>query len=170
MDVGPGYYHLGAVLWVVLLRCLFDNDIHSAKIIMMLSQTFYRIDDEVVQKQKQKQKHKQLRKTRSTSSEDGVKVNNGDITNSSSKDSRGDAWDGDDGGNAEDISDEFRVAITNITAAEGAELAAAEIKDNSDDIEEDEDEDAEITRIDQRKVLQLFIAIICFDFFISFLF
>jgi hypothetical protein len=36
--MGAGFVILGVVLWDVLDRCKEDNDVHSAKIIMMLSQ------------------------------------------------------------------------------------------------------------------------------------
>jgi hypothetical protein len=38
VDVTPGYYYLGAILWAMLENCMQSNDVHSAKIIMMLSQ------------------------------------------------------------------------------------------------------------------------------------
>ena len=45
VDVGPGFTALGAVLWETLSCCATSNDVHTAKIIMMLSQTFYRMID-----------------------------------------------------------------------------------------------------------------------------
>jgi hypothetical protein len=42
VEVGEGFAALGAVLWDLLDQCSASNDIHSAKVIMMLSQTFYR--------------------------------------------------------------------------------------------------------------------------------
>eukprot|EP01038_Epipyxis_sp_PR26KG_P012593 gene12593-16887_t len=42
VDVGDGFDALAAVLWTTLNYCLHSNDIHNAKVIMMLSQTFYR--------------------------------------------------------------------------------------------------------------------------------
>jgi hypothetical protein len=42
VDVGDGFAALGAVLWDLLDQCSLSNDVHSAKVIMMLSQTFYR--------------------------------------------------------------------------------------------------------------------------------
>jgi hypothetical protein len=41
VNVGISFGWLGAVLWTVLDFCHGYNDIHSAKIIMMLAQTFY---------------------------------------------------------------------------------------------------------------------------------
>ena len=45
VDVGDGYYHLGAVIWECLAHCQSYHDVHSAKIIMMLSQTFYMLGE-----------------------------------------------------------------------------------------------------------------------------
>lgn len=42
VDVGLGFTALGAVLWEALSCCAAANDVHTAKIVMMLSQTFYR--------------------------------------------------------------------------------------------------------------------------------
>jgi hypothetical protein len=42
VDVGSGFTSLGAVLWEALDSCTGSNDVHTAKVIMMLSQTFYR--------------------------------------------------------------------------------------------------------------------------------
>lgn len=42
VDVGEGFLALGAVIWAVLLQCHAANDFHSAKVLMMLIQTFYR--------------------------------------------------------------------------------------------------------------------------------
>lgn len=42
VDVGRGFTALGVVLWTALLYCQAANDVHCAKIMMMLSQTFYR--------------------------------------------------------------------------------------------------------------------------------
>ena len=42
VEVGAGFPALGAVLWDLLDQCSVSNDVHSAKVIMMLSQTFYR--------------------------------------------------------------------------------------------------------------------------------
>lgn len=42
VELGEGFPALGAVLWDLLDHCREDNDVHSAKVIMMLSQTFYR--------------------------------------------------------------------------------------------------------------------------------
>ena len=41
VDVGSGFTSLGAVLWEALDSCTGSNDVHTAKVIMMLSQTFY---------------------------------------------------------------------------------------------------------------------------------
>ena len=38
--VGLGFGALGAVLWTALLLCQTANDVHTAKIIMMLSQVY----------------------------------------------------------------------------------------------------------------------------------
>jgi hypothetical protein len=38
VDVGVGFMALGAVLWAVLMQCQASNDVHSAKVIMMLIQ------------------------------------------------------------------------------------------------------------------------------------
>jgi hypothetical protein len=43
VDVGAAYHALSAVLWISLDLCCDKNDIHTAKVIMMLSQTFYRM-------------------------------------------------------------------------------------------------------------------------------
>ncbi len=45
VDVGDGYYHLGAVIWKILSHCQSYHDVHSAKVIMMLSQTFYMLGE-----------------------------------------------------------------------------------------------------------------------------
>ena len=45
VDVGGGYYHLGAVIWKILSHCQSYHDVHSAKVIMMLSQTFYMLGE-----------------------------------------------------------------------------------------------------------------------------
>lgn len=42
VNVGDGFSSLGAVLWEALDCCFASNDVHTAKVIMMLSQTFYR--------------------------------------------------------------------------------------------------------------------------------
>jgi len=47
VNVGISFGWLGAVLWTVLDFCHGYNDIHSAKIIMMLAQTFYYRDCDV---------------------------------------------------------------------------------------------------------------------------
>ena len=44
VDVGCAYQALGAVLWQALDLCADNNDISNAKVIMMLSQTFYRMN------------------------------------------------------------------------------------------------------------------------------
>jgi len=41
VDVGDAYHALGAVLWQCLDHCADAVDIHTSKVIMMLSQTFY---------------------------------------------------------------------------------------------------------------------------------
>ena len=38
MEVGEGFEALGAVLWTTLSHCQSENDIHTASVIMMLSQ------------------------------------------------------------------------------------------------------------------------------------
>ena len=38
VEMGGGFSVLGDVLWNVLDRCKESNDVHSAKVIMMLSQ------------------------------------------------------------------------------------------------------------------------------------
>ena len=40
--MGDGFDALGAALWTALNYCQAENDVHNAKVIMMLSQTFYR--------------------------------------------------------------------------------------------------------------------------------
>lgn len=40
--MGIGFSLLGAVLWHLLSECRTANDVHNGKIIMILSQTFYR--------------------------------------------------------------------------------------------------------------------------------
>eukprot|EP00605_Chrysophyceae_sp_TOSAG23-4_P000264 GSChrysophyteH1.ASY1.ANO1.305.1 assembled CDS len=42
VDVGTAYEALGAVLWQTLDHCADAHDIHGSKVIMMLSQTFFR--------------------------------------------------------------------------------------------------------------------------------
>eukprot|EP01032_Pedospumella_encystans_P009944 gene9944-11660_t len=42
VEVGEGFCALGAVLWTTLSHCQAENDIHTASVIMMLSQTFYK--------------------------------------------------------------------------------------------------------------------------------
>ncbi|CAE7662112.1 unnamed protein product, partial [Symbiodinium microadriaticum] len=42
VDVGIGFPLLGAVLWSLLSECRIANDVHNGKIVMILSQTFYR--------------------------------------------------------------------------------------------------------------------------------
>ena len=42
VDVGLGFTALGAIVWETLTCCAANNDVHTAKIVMMLSQTFYR--------------------------------------------------------------------------------------------------------------------------------
>ncbi len=44
VDVGEAYYALAAVLWQTLDQCAGAVDIHTSKVIMMLSQTFYRMN------------------------------------------------------------------------------------------------------------------------------
>lgn len=36
--MGPGWLALGKVLWKLLDNCKTENDVHNAKIVMMLSQ------------------------------------------------------------------------------------------------------------------------------------
>jgi len=43
VEVNVGFEFLGAVLWSILDQCEVQNDIRSAKTVMMLSQTFYRV-------------------------------------------------------------------------------------------------------------------------------
>eukprot|EP00602_Paraphysomonas_sp_CaronLab_P002722 CAMPEP_0185022944 /NCGR_PEP_ID=MMETSP1103-20130426/5650_1 /TAXON_ID=36769 /ORGANISM="Paraphysomonas bandaiensis, Strain Caron Lab Isolate" /LENGTH=719 /DNA_ID=CAMNT_0027555273 /DNA_START=206 /DNA_END=2365 /DNA_ORIENTATION=+ len=43
VDVGIGFKLLGAVLWSLLNKCRTSNDVHNGKIVMILSQTFYRV-------------------------------------------------------------------------------------------------------------------------------
>lgn len=43
VELTKGFDALGVVLWKTLSKCQDDNDVHTAKIIMMLCQTFYRI-------------------------------------------------------------------------------------------------------------------------------
>ena len=38
MELGKGFEALGAVLWATLDHCMADNDVHSAKVVMILSQ------------------------------------------------------------------------------------------------------------------------------------
>lgn len=38
VEVGPGWLALGRVLWKLLDNCKIENDVHNAKIVMMLSQ------------------------------------------------------------------------------------------------------------------------------------
>jgi hypothetical protein len=40
--IDAGYSAMACLLWVVLEICLAENDVHTAKVIMMLSQTFFR--------------------------------------------------------------------------------------------------------------------------------
>jgi hypothetical protein len=42
VELGGGFDALGVVLWKTLSFCQDQNDVHNSKIIMMLSQTFYR--------------------------------------------------------------------------------------------------------------------------------
>lgn len=42
VELGGGFDALGVVLWKTLSYCQDQNDVHNSKIIMMLSQTFYR--------------------------------------------------------------------------------------------------------------------------------
>ena len=139
--MGPGYYHLGAVLWTVLLRCLFDNDIHSAKIIMMLSQTFYRIDEKAMQK---------TRKTQSTLSSEGIIETEKIFIKSEINED--DAKGGDGMGGREKMGG-------GIESTPECAKSNSEVNDSSSqsagkgDADEDEEEDEEeITRIEQRKV------------------
>ena len=58
VDVGPGYSYLGATLWALLQHCLDDNDVHSAKIIMMLSQTFYKLDQTKAERKRARERER----------------------------------------------------------------------------------------------------------------
>jgi hypothetical protein len=56
VDVGAAYFALAAVLWKTLDCCSEANDIHTSKVIMMLSQTFYRMNSLTVLAQTPKKK------------------------------------------------------------------------------------------------------------------
>jgi hypothetical protein len=64
-DVGLAFHALNGVLWQALTECGKHSDVHTAKVIMMLSQTFYRMHslEEVQELQQQQEKKKKTSAT-----------------------------------------------------------------------------------------------------------